>query len=148
METGDRRLQEEVFDARRRSRALKNMGWDGKALYNIRRKSFDLEEGRAAITVELCEMKKVHLQDLPNLRSFSSGDTLKWSSLLDNVVLNHCPNIKKFGLGMIKESQSKYISITENDPQTKVVQSTSLKATANCHGDLSSPRPQINITGP
>ncbi|WVY93737.1 hypothetical protein V8G54_032825 [Vigna mungo] len=79
-----------------------------------------LKEGRAAITVELCEMKKVHLQDLPNLRRFSSGDTLKWSSLLDNVVLKDCPNIRMRGLGMIKESELKSILITKNDPQTKV----------------------------
>jgi len=54
----------------------------------------------ATIPVEFCEMKKVHLKDLPNLRSFSSGDIVKWSSL-ENVVLDHCPDIKNFGLGMI-----------------------------------------------
>ncbi|XP_022632206.1 uncharacterized protein LOC111240775 [Vigna radiata var. radiata] len=104
--------------------ALEIMGWDREAAFIIRDKSFRLcIEGRAAITVELCEMKKVHLQDLPNLRSFSSGETLKWSSL-DNVVLKDCPKVKKFGLGMIKESELKSILITENeeqsDPQTKL----------------------------
>jgi len=79
---------------------------------------------KATIAIEYCEMKKVHLEDLPNLRSFSSGDILKWSSL-ENVVFNHCPNIKKFGLGMIKESQLKSILITPNDevqihPHTKL----------------------------
>ncbi|XP_014490176.2 uncharacterized protein LOC106752904 [Vigna radiata var. radiata] len=116
--------EEEENDVWRRYVALKNMGWDWEAAYNINSKSVDLlEEERAAITVELCEMKKVHLQDLPNLRSFSLGDTLKWSSL-DNVVLKDCPKVKKFGLGMIKESELKSILITENeeqiDPHTKL----------------------------
>ena len=69
---------------------------------------------KARISVEYCEMKKVHLEDLPNLRSFYSGDIVKWSSL-ENVVLDHFPDIKKFGLGMIKESQLKSILITQND---------------------------------
>ncbi|XP_022632583.1 uncharacterized protein LOC111240885 [Vigna radiata var. radiata] len=115
---------EEELDAWRRRGALENMGWHREALYNIRSKSEDLLQGeRAAITVELCEMKKVHLQDLPNLRKFSSGNTLKWSSL-ENVVLKDCPKVKKFGLGMIKESELKSILITENeeqiDPHTKL----------------------------
>ncbi|XP_022632205.1 uncharacterized protein LOC106779186 [Vigna radiata var. radiata] len=116
---------EKDIDTWRRRLALENMGWKGEAVYYINRKSIGLrKKGRAAITVELCEMKKVHLQDLPNLRSFSSGDTLKWSSLLENVVLKDCPKVKKFGLGMIKESELKSILITENeeqiDPQTKL----------------------------
>ena len=75
----------------------------------------DIENVRKArIAVEYCETKKVHLEDLPNLRSFSSGDIVKWSSL-ENVVLDHFPDIKKFGLGMIKESQLKSILITQND---------------------------------
>ena len=69
---------------------------------------------KARIAVEYCEMKKVHLEDLPNLRSFSSGAIVEWPSL-ENLVLNHCSNIKKFGLGMIKESQLKSILITQND---------------------------------
>ncbi|XP_022632578.1 uncharacterized protein LOC106780076 [Vigna radiata var. radiata] len=116
---------EEEDDVLRRYLALDNMGWDWEAAYYINRKSDYLLEGeRAAITVELCEMKKVHLQDLPNLRSFSSGYTLKWSSLLENVVLKDCPKVKKLGLGMIKESELKSILITENeeqiDPHTKL----------------------------
>ncbi|XP_014496680.1 uncharacterized protein LOC106758256 [Vigna radiata var. radiata] len=68
-------------------------------------------------------MKKVHLEDLPNLRSFSCGDVVEWSSL-ENVVLNNCPRVIKFGLGITKESQLKSILITKNevqiDPHTKL----------------------------
>ncbi|RDX94651.1 hypothetical protein CR513_22939, partial [Mucuna pruriens] len=47
------------------------------------------------ISIELPEVNKMHLEGLPNIRSFSSGDIVEWSSL-ENVVVNHCPNLKKF----------------------------------------------------
>jgi len=55
-------------------------------------------------------MKKIHLENLPNLWSFSSGEFVKWPSL-ENVVVNHCPNLKKLGLGMINRSQLRSIFI-------------------------------------
>jgi len=43
----------------------------------------------AAIPIKFCETKKVHIEDLSNLRSFSSGDIV--------------PKSRTFGLGMIKK---------------------------------------------
>ncbi|QCD86187.1 hypothetical protein DEO72_LG3g708 [Vigna unguiculata] len=82
-------------------RRLRILGFDEDTTVYIKKIHGDIYNAReATIPVEFCEMKKVHLKDLPNLRSFSSGDIVKWSSL-ENVVLDHCPDIKNFGLGMI-----------------------------------------------
>ena len=59
-------------------------------------------------------MKRVHLENLSNLRSFSSGILVEWQSL-ENVVVNQCPNFWKFGLEMIKKSQLKSIFIQGNE---------------------------------
>ncbi|CAJ1964168.1 unnamed protein product [Sphenostylis stenocarpa] len=69
-----------------------------------------------SIPIELVEMKKVHLQELSSLRSFSLGDIVEWPSL-ENVVVRNCPSIKKFGLGKIKQSQLKSVLIIENEVQ-------------------------------
>ncbi|KAK7305093.1 hypothetical protein VNO77_42993 [Canavalia gladiata] len=73
------------------------------------------EAEEATIPIEFPEIDKVHLENLPNLRSFSSGDIVEWPSL-ETVVVNRCPNLKKFGLGMIQKSQLKSV-ILENQQQ-------------------------------
>ncbi|RDX58478.1 putative disease resistance protein, partial [Mucuna pruriens] len=60
----------------------------------------------------------MHLEGLPNIRCFSSGDIVEWPSL-ENVVVTHCPNLKKFGLGKINQSQLKS-TIMEKDIDTNV----------------------------
>ncbi|KAK7333526.1 hypothetical protein VNO80_30301 [Phaseolus coccineus] len=92
--------------------ALQRIGFDPATAWNIVAVvSKDVHEiGKATIAIEFCEMKRVHLENLPNLRSFSSGNLVEWQSL-ENVVVNQCPNFKKFGLGMIKKSQLKSIFI-------------------------------------
>ncbi|WVY94047.1 hypothetical protein V8G54_033135, partial [Vigna mungo] len=69
--------------------------------------SLDLcDVGTAAIPIKFCETKKLHIEDLSNLKRFSSGNIVEWPSL-ETLVLNHCPKINNFGLGIIKESQLK-----------------------------------------
>ncbi|TKY46867.1 Disease resistance protein RPS2 [Spatholobus suberectus] len=71
--------------------------------------SHHLEEVKeATIAIELHEINKMHIENLPNLRSFSSGDIVGWPSL-ENMVVNHCPNLKKFGMGKDDE----FSTITE-----------------------------------
>ncbi|RDX58709.1 Disease resistance protein RPS2, partial [Mucuna pruriens] len=78
-----------------------------------------LEEVKeATISIELAEVNKMHLEGLPNIRSFSSGDIVEWP-ILENVIVNHCPNLKKFGLGKIKQSQIKSV-IMENQLQIDI----------------------------
>ncbi|XP_061360946.1 uncharacterized protein LOC133304885 [Gastrolobium bilobum] len=55
--------------------------------------------------IEFAEMDRVHLEDLPNLSFFVSGN-VEWPSL-ENVVVKHCPRIRKCGLGHIEKSQLK-----------------------------------------
>ncbi|RDY11657.1 Disease resistance protein RPS2, partial [Mucuna pruriens] len=82
-------------------------------LPTVRSASKQLQEIKeATIYIQLPEINKLHFEDLPNLRSFSSGDIVEWPSL-EHVTMNHCPNLKKFGLGTIKSSQLKSI-ILEN----------------------------------
>ncbi|KAL2322657.1 hypothetical protein Fmac_027036 [Flemingia macrophylla] len=82
----------------------------------------DIKEDTFAI-LEFSEINKLHLEDLLNLRSFSLGEIVEWPSL-ENVSVNNCPNLKKFGLGKIKMSKIKP-SITENmeklDIDTRIV---------------------------
>ncbi|XP_029125960.1 disease resistance protein RPS2-like isoform X2 [Cajanus cajan] len=68
--------------------------------------------------MEFPETNTVHCEDLPNLRSFSSGDIVEWP-YLENLILNHCPNLKKFGFGKIKESRLKSF-IMENQVQHNI----------------------------
>ncbi|XP_068494840.1 uncharacterized protein [Phaseolus vulgaris] len=98
--------------------ALQRIGFDKGTAWNIvAGVSKDLHgTGKATIAIEFCEMKRVHLENLPNLRSFSSGNIVEWQAL-ENVVANQCPNFKKFGLRMIKNSQLKSIFILEYEGQ-------------------------------
>ncbi|RDX57850.1 hypothetical protein CR513_62881, partial [Mucuna pruriens] len=83
--------------------------------------SYQLEE-EVTSKIEFFEINKLHLEELPNLRSFSSKDIVEWP-LLENVIVKHCPNLKKFGLGRIKMSQLKSIIIENQlqlDTDTKV----------------------------
>ncbi|ESW18488.1 hypothetical protein PHAVU_006G045400 [Phaseolus vulgaris] len=66
----------------------------------------------ASIAMEYPEANELHLENLTNLKSFSLGGIVEWPSL-KRVTLNHCPNIRKFGLGRTKESELKSI-IMEN----------------------------------
>ncbi|KAL2336685.1 hypothetical protein Fmac_011131 [Flemingia macrophylla] len=71
----------------------------------------DIKEDTISV-LELPEINKLLLEDLPNLISFSLGEIVEWPSL-DNVGVNNCPNLKMFGLGKIKISKIKPV-ITEN----------------------------------
>ncbi|KAL2322714.1 hypothetical protein Fmac_027093 [Flemingia macrophylla] len=68
-----------------------------------------------AFAIELPEINKLLLEGLFNLKSFSSGDIVKWSSI-KNISVDNCPNLKKFGLGNIK---SVITENTENFEDTK-----------------------------
>ena len=74
------------------------------------------EVKEVTVAIELPEINKVHLEDLPNLRSFSNGNIIEWSSLENVAVVNGSHNLKKFGLGKIKRSQLKLV-IMENQVQ-------------------------------
>ncbi|XP_068497862.1 putative disease resistance protein At4g19050 [Phaseolus vulgaris] len=95
---------------------LERIGFDSTTAWNIVEALWrDLAKTiTASIPIEFCEMKRVHLENLSNLRSFSSGILVEWQSL-ENVVVNQCPNFWKFGLEMIKKSQLKSIFIQGNE---------------------------------
>ncbi|KAK7333489.1 hypothetical protein VNO80_30263 [Phaseolus coccineus] len=76
----------------------------------------------ASIAMEYPEANQLHLENLPQLRSFSLGDIVEWPSL-KNVTLNHCPNIRKFGLGRTKESELKSIIMENQASLTNVFES-------------------------
>ncbi|KAG4923914.1 hypothetical protein JHK87_049454 [Glycine soja] len=54
------------------------------------------EVKEVTVAIELPEINKVHLEDLPNLRSFSNGNIIEWSSLENVAVVNGSHNLKKF----------------------------------------------------
>ncbi|XP_027931746.1 uncharacterized protein LOC114187645 isoform X2 [Vigna unguiculata] len=68
----------------------------------------------ATIPIEFSEINKLHFEELPNLRGFSCGDMVEWP-ILKHVILNNSPNLKKFGLGTIKESQLKRFILEEEE---------------------------------
>ncbi|XP_029126101.1 uncharacterized protein LOC114915463 [Cajanus cajan] len=70
------------------------------------------EAKEATIPTKFSETNKLHFEDLPNLRSLSSGETIELPSL-EHVIVNHCPNLKKFGLGTIKSSQLKSLILDD-----------------------------------
>ncbi|XP_029125965.1 uncharacterized protein LOC114915413 [Cajanus cajan] len=82
------------------------------------------EVKEATIPIKFSEINNLHFEDLPNLRSISSGDTVELPSL-EHVIVNHCPILKKFGMGTIKHSQLKSLILdaqvqVEDDIDTKI----------------------------
>ncbi|XP_029128456.1 uncharacterized protein LOC114916278 [Cajanus cajan] len=87
--------------------------------YGIMERYFDLKKIKdVTIRMEFPETNTVYCEDLPNLGSFSSGDIVEWP-YLENLILNHCPNLKKFGFGKTKESRLKSF-IMENQVQHNI----------------------------
>ncbi|KAK7333764.1 hypothetical protein VNO80_30541 [Phaseolus coccineus] len=76
------------------------------------------EVKKATIPLKLSEITKLQFEELPNLRGFSCGDIVEWPSLED-VIVNYCPKLKKFGLGTINESQLKRF-ISDNQEQVDI----------------------------
>ncbi|TKY46898.1 Disease resistance protein RPS2 [Spatholobus suberectus] len=108
----NRRLMEQI-------KMLKQIGFAKQNEDNILVASELLQEVKEAPPViELPETDKVHLEDLPNLKSLSSTDMVEWQSL-ENVVVKHCPNLKEFGLGKIEKPILKSV-IVENQVQLDI----------------------------
>lgn len=88
-------------------------------LPTIQLASRQLQDAKEAmISIKLYEINKLHFEELPNFRGFSYGDIVEWPSLED-VIMNYCPKLKKFGLGTIKESQLKRF-ILDNQEQVDI----------------------------
>ncbi|WVY94782.1 hypothetical protein V8G54_033870 [Vigna mungo] len=68
-------------------------------------------------TMEYLEASELHLENLPSLKKYSCRDIVEWPSL-KNVNVNHCPNLRKFGLGRTKsvilENQASLADIFES----------------------------------
>ncbi|XP_027341001.1 uncharacterized protein LOC113854286 [Abrus precatorius] len=60
------------------------------------------------------EMTKMHLEDLPSFIDLINEGHVECLSL-ENVVINHCPHLHKFGLGSIERSQLKSMIIDNQD---------------------------------
>ncbi|XP_027340944.1 probable disease resistance protein At4g27220 [Abrus precatorius] len=72
------------------------------------------DAGDALRVIGFPEMAKMHLEDLPSLMRFFSKGYVELPSL-ENVVLNHCPQLDDFGLGTIESSQLKSMIIDNQD---------------------------------
>jgi len=76
-----------------------------------------LQVKESTIVIEYPEANQIHFESLPSLKKFSSGDIIEWPSL-KNVIVNHCPNIRKCGLGKTKsvilENQESLANIFES----------------------------------
>ncbi|XP_061344500.1 disease resistance protein At4g27190-like [Gastrolobium bilobum] len=59
--------------------------------------------------IEFPRMEKVHLEDILDFKGFSYGSIACPS--LENVVVNHCPEIWKFRLGLIEKTQLKSVML-------------------------------------
>ncbi|XP_020238950.1 uncharacterized protein LOC109817990 [Cajanus cajan] len=104
---------------RRQIFLTKTIGFHRDKAEDILKISHHLEQVKnATIRMEFPETNTVHCEDLPNLKSFSSGNIVEWP-YLENLILNHCPNLKKFGFGKIKESRFKSF-IMENEVQHNI----------------------------
>ncbi|XP_027341006.1 uncharacterized protein LOC113854289 [Abrus precatorius] len=63
---------------------------------------------------EFPEMTKMHIEDLPSFKGLFNKAKVECLSL-ENVVVNHCPELHTFGLGMIERSQLKSMIIDNQD---------------------------------
>ncbi|XP_027933669.1 uncharacterized protein LOC114189162 [Vigna unguiculata] len=71
----------------------------------------------STIVIEYPEANQIQFESLPSLKKFCCGDIVEWPSL-KKVIVNHCPNIRKFGLGKTKsvilENQESLANIFES----------------------------------
>ncbi|XP_022642960.1 uncharacterized protein LOC111242698 [Vigna radiata var. radiata] len=81
---------------------LQKFGFNEEAALNITLLHEKLLQAKEeTVVIENPEAKQLHFESLPSLKNYSSGDISEWPSL-KKVTVNHCPNIRKFGLGRTK----------------------------------------------